>query len=383
MIMKKRNTLWILVLIFIILMGISSQAQNKFSVKELSDQYSKATEKTDRHKILKELSKTEPVILEDVTQVRQIISNKEWDEDLFVAAADSIRRIKNAGLDVELIEILKDEKIFIEKISRGDLSGKSEREAKYRVKNVEFIIKKLGELKSQRAVPILQEYLKVKGLQYAASEALGKIRDKSASEEMRERAYRGEEINYGGLGLDEAVKVMQDLEDKGKKDKWPKIAKQIILIKDPKAKPYLKKLFSHEKYYVRQQSATAFGLLANENDVSDVLEMAKNKDEYVRFSSIDAMKKINDPKFITVLFDLLINDKIYIVRSNAAKALGYKKITSAVPYLDKALNDKEFEVRREAFIALYILTGKKYDFKGWDSATDQQAENQKKNPTFY
>ena len=115
MIMKKRNTLWILVLIFIILMGISSQAQNKFSVKELSDQYSKATEKTDRHKILKELSKTEPVILEDVTQVRQIISNKEWDEDLFVAAADSIRRIKNAGLDVELIEILKDEKIFIEK----------------------------------------------------------------------------------------------------------------------------------------------------------------------------------------------------------------------------------------------------------------------------
>ena len=105
----------------------------------------------------------------------------------------------------------------MKKISRGDLSGKSEREAKYRVKNVEFIIKKLGELKSQRAVPILQEYLKVKGLQYAASEALGKIRDKSASEEMRERAYRGEEINYGGLGLDEAVKVMQDLEDKGKK----------------------------------------------------------------------------------------------------------------------------------------------------------------------
>ena len=80
--------------------------------------------------------------------------------------------------------------------------------------------------------------------------------------------------------------------------------------------------------------------------------MAKNKDEYVRFSSIDAMKKINDPKFITVLFDLLINDKIYIVRSNAAKALGYKKITSAVPYLDKALNDKEFEVRRRGIHSL-------------------------------
>lgn len=382
--MSKRKIISVVILgLVFFLISMNAQAQNKFSVKELSDQYLKATEKTDRHKILKELSKTEPSTFEDVNRLRQIISKKEWDEDLFAAAADSIRRIKNAGLDGELIEILKDEKKIIEKISRGDLFGKSEREAKYRVKNVEFIIKKLGELRSQKAVTILKEYLNIKGMQYAASEALGKIGDKSASEEIRERAYKGEEINYGGLGLDEAKKVIQDLEDKSKTDKWPKIAKQIISIKDPKAKPYLKRLFNHEKDYVREESATAFIKLVDENDIEDIVHMSKNSNEGVRFSSIDAMKKINDPKFITVLFDLLINDKIYIVRSNAAKALGYKKITSAVPYLEKTLNDKEFEVRREAFIALYILTGKKYDFKGRDSATDQQAENQKKNPTFY
>jgi HEAT repeat protein len=95
------------------------------------------------------------------------------------------------------------------------------------------------------------------------------------------------------------------------------------------------------------------------------------------------MKRVNDPKIVPILCDLLINDPIYVVRSNAAKALGYKKVTISVPYLKKALNDKDFGVRKEAFIALYILTGQKYTFNGRDAAVEQTAEQQKKYPTFW
>jgi len=353
------------------------------SIKALTGQYQQTKEKEKQKEILIQLGKTEPTTQDDVAQLRQIFSKKDWDESLYASAVESLKRIKDSSLDISLIEILKDEKEFADKAAQGGSTGQSEREANYRLKNIMFIIEKLGELKSQKSVSILKEYLSNKAFQFYASEALAKIGDKSASEEIRERAYKGESVNYGGLGLDEALNVINGLKDKTKADKWPKMAKQIILIKDPKAKPYLKALFNHEKDYVREESASAYSVLVNESDIATIEEMAKNQDWFVRSRAIDAMKNIPQESFAGTLIDLLINDPHRSPRSNAAKALGYKKVTSAIPYLEKALNDKELRVRQESFIALYILTGNKYDFKGRNAAIDQQAENQKKNPTVH
>lgn len=360
----------------------SEFAKGEPSVKQLADDYKKTTDNKTRRDALKRFQSMKIRTQEDVTQLRTIFADKKWDEGLFASGSGLVEKIDKPEMAGQLILMLEDEKEFIRKLNQNDLSGKTEREGKYRFTNVEFIISKLGNLKSKEAVPVLKEYLALKNMQYAASEALGKIGDKSMSNDIREKAYKGEDVNYGGMGIDEARKVVQDLEDKGKKDKWAKIAKQIVLIKNPEAKPHLKKLFNHEQDYVREQSAGVFFNLATKEDLNEIKAMATNSHSEIRYGAIQIMKKIKDKSFDDSLISLL-TDSEYSVRRAAAKAVGYNKIDKAIPGLEKTLSDSKFEVRKEVFIALYILTGKKYDFFGRNSAVDQQAEIQKQRPSFH
>ena len=203
------------------IMGKSVHADDYEPVKSLVDKYNLAGDDNKRKETAKKLSNEEPKTQEDADNIRKVFQRKDWDEYLFAGSAESLKKIKDPSLDKTLIEILKDEKSFVDKASRRDSGGKSEKEVNYRLRNVESIIHKLGELKSQNAVPILKEYLSIQGAAYWASQALAKIGDKSASEDIRQKAYKGEEINYGGQGLDEAINVVKDLEDKTKKDQWP------------------------------------------------------------------------------------------------------------------------------------------------------------------
>lgn len=382
--LKRIRTNWTVIMMAIVTLTTTVNiAHAKDSIKEMVGQYRQAATEEQKLGIVKKLGQAEPATAEDANELRVIFNKKDYDENLFDAAIESVKKITDKNLDTVLIDILRDEKTFVEKAGKKDFQGKSEGELARRGKNIMLIIMKLGEFKSQNAVSILREYLNYSGIQYYASEALVKIGDRSAGAEMKERAYRGEEVNYGGLGLDEAIQVIKDLEDKNKKDQWPKIAKQIINIKNPGAKSYLKNLMSHEKDYVRAESAMVFANIANETDVADIAEMTQSKDWFVRCKAIDVIKKLRNQALDDILINLLLNDPHRSPRSDAAKALGYKKISKAVPYLEKALNDKDLWVRQEAFIALYILTDNKYDFKGRDVVIEQKAEREKLHPSFY
>jgi len=388
----------LMMVIISVLLAHAVQAKDEVSIKELHGRYKQTTDQAKRKEALIEMSKTEPKTADDVNELRAIFSKKDYDEHLFEAGIESLKKMNDPNLDSVLIDILKDEKSFVAKADKKDFAGKSEGEVARRGMNIMFIIGKLGGLKSKNAVPVLKEYLGSPSYQYYASQALAMIGDTSASEEIKDKAYKGEDINYAGQGSDEALTVVRDLEDKTKKDQWPKIAKQIIHIHDPKAKPYLKRLFNHENMDVRWEAAGKFRQLVDENDVPTILEMTKNKDEIVRAEAINAMQNLKNIEFGDELIDLL-NDPDYNVRRHAAKALGYKKISRAVPYLEKAIKDSELrdenpnlgnngradelEVREEAYIALYILTGNKYDFKGKSTRIERKAEEQKQFPTFY
>ncbi len=368
-----------IVIVTCILLVQAAYGADYESVKALVDKYNQAGDDNQRKEVFKKLSQTEPKTQEDMFNLRMVFSKKDWDEILFVGSAESVKKIKDTTLDKTLIEILKDEKQFIDKLSRKDFGGKSEKEVQYRMRNVEVVIHKLGEFKSQNAGPILKEYLAIPGAAYWASQALAMIGDKSASATMQEKAYKGEEINYAGQGSSEAMNVIRDLQDKSKKAQWPKIAKQIIHIKDRNAKPYLRQLFNHEQTYVRWEAADKFRAMADETDAPAILEMSNNQDDIIRAEAIHAMQKIKGIEFGDELIALL-SDPAYNVRREAAKALGYKKIARAVPALEKALKDceqranshvvgtnkynDEIEVCDESYIALYKLTGKKYNYKG-------------------
>lgn len=361
----------------------AAESEDHVSVKAIVNKYHQTSDDKQRIETAIKLSKTKPTTQEDVSQLRSIFQKKEWDENLYAAGIEAVKKIRDASLDNTLVDILKDEKPLMEKFSQKDYAGKSEREVNHRAMNVMFIMMKLGELKSENAVPVLKEYLKINGPQYWASEALAKIGDKSASEEIREKAYKGDEVNYGGLGLDEASRVIRDLEDKNQKDNWPTIAKQLLKIKGPEAKRQLPRLFNHEKKYVREKSSMAYSNMVDNNDKEDIIKMAMNQDWIVRSFAIDSMKRLSSISFNDVLINILLNDPHKSPRSDAAQALGYKKLINAVPFLEKALRDKDLYVRQEAFIALYALTKKMYPFEGRDRIIEQKAEQEKAGMKFY
>jgi HEAT repeat protein len=387
-----------LMIIACVLFAHTAQAKDDVSIKELHGRYKQTADQAERKEVLIEMSKAGPKTADDVNELRAIFSAKDYDEHLFEVAIESLKKVNDPKLDSVLIDILKDEKPFADKLDKKDFAGKSESEVIRRNMNLMFVIGKLGALKSKNAVPVLKEYLNSSSYQYYASQALAMIGDTSASEQIREKAYKGEDIIYAGQGSEEALTVVRDLEDKTKKDQWPKIAKQIIHIHDPKAKPYLKRLFSHEKSYVRWEAAGKFRAMVDENDVPTIIEMTNNKDHIIRSEAIDAMKNLKNIEFGDELIALL-NDPDYLVRLSAAKALGYKKVTRAVPYLEKTIKDSEaraenpnsgnngrsneLRVRQEAFIALYILTGKLYDYQGRSDIWDREAERQRIAPSFY
>lgn len=394
----KTNAISLMLLIAAALISYPAVGYAEYTVKELHGNYKQGGDESKRKETLIELSKTQPKTSDDVSELRSIFSKKDYDENLFDAAIESLKKIRDKSLENDLIEILKDEKTFADKSSRKDYQGKTEGERKRREMNIMFVMGKLGQMKSQAAVPILKNYLDFPGFNYYASQALAMIGDTSASEQIREKAYEGEDLNYGGQGSEEALTIIRDLEDKSKKDKWPKIAKQIIHIRGRNAKPYLKKLFNHEKTYVRWEAADKFRAMVDESDVPSIIEMSKNQDSIIRVEAIHAMQNLKNIEFGDELIAML-SDPAYNVRRTAAKAVGYKKISRAVPYLEKALKDaeqrvnshstgsndynNELRVCQESYIALYILTGKKYDYKGKTSIIEWKAERQKEHPTIY
>jgi HEAT repeat protein len=373
----------------LLLFGLAAErqlaAQNgkpAVSIKQTLEEYKSTNDKKLRKDIRSRLEKLTPSTNDDVARLRTVFDDKEFDEGMYSSALKVLPKIENPQLSDSLLPMLNDDKSFVGKVNKGDPSILSEKKNMYRLKKTEYLIKTLGKLKSKAAVPLLKEYLNFPNMQYAVSEALGAIGDKSMDNEIREKAYRGEQINYAGMGAEEAKQVAKDLGDSANKPKWMNMAKQLALVKEPSAKPELKKLFSHDDGFVRLQAAMAFSRMADDTDAATVLEMTKNSDWNIRATAIDAIKKTKSKQYDDVLISLL-DDSDYLVRLYAAKALGYKKIIKAIPNLEKSLTDKDLKVREEAYIALYTLTGKKYSYEGKTPLVERRAERQKDHPSFY
>ncbi len=342
--------------------GLAYSKENE-SVKMLIDSYRQARDDGQRKDISKKLGNQEPANHDDMIALRKIFSSSEWDERLYIAAFGAIQRVRNDSHDDDLIDILQDEKPFMERRSLKENTGKSETEIKMRDANVWVIIQKLGEHKSQKAIPILKEYQKMPEFEYYASQALSTITyDADKASAKVEALYK-------------------NLLDESKKDQWGKDIRQLTRTASPRTKSILKKLFDHPNDNVRYQASNAFFNRVTKDDADDLIQLTKHPDDIVRADAVKGMMTLDGISFDFVLIDVLVNDPAGIARAKAARALGMKKIEKCVPYLINALRDKDYYVRLEAFIALYVLTDKKYEFNGREAGADYLAEKQKRSPT--
>jgi len=181
------------------------------------------------------------------------------------------------------------------------------------------------------------------------------------------RDYFSPADQASSMSLDEVKDLTKVLRDPKKKDKWVRAAKKIINIKKPEAKPYLKELMQHEDDFVRDQAMNEYAMLVDVEDADFILEMARDKSWETRgAAAYISMTLVDDPRQVPVLIEMLKDEKVS-VRDAAIRALGFKRLREAVPFLEQLLSDliskdQDGHTRATAAEALYSITGNKYEW---------------------
>lgn len=324
--MRARSLSWLLIVSICCAChpSIAVGGEDDASIVSLIGRYRQASTRLQHDGILRQIRTFKTSTASDLTQLRGILSAVSWDADLFRAASASVANVDDPALGPGLAGILADGKALIVRAERGDLGGRTVQEMDERLLNALMILRKLGELKHVASVPLLKECLASPRLRLEASLALGALGDRSASDEVRERAYRGEKVAYGGLGPREAERVVRDLENGAQRDRWTNIAAQLLWVKDPGVKPGLIRLFRHEDSFVRMRASTAFVRLCGQEDLVTVLAMSREPDWGVRAWSVDAMKKLGGRDCEARIRTLAQTDPNGTVRAHAAQAAGGK-----------------------------------------------------------
>ncbi len=163
------------------------------------------------------------------------------------------------------------------------------------------------------------------------------------------------------LSLDKVKEMMSIFRDRGKQDQWVLAAKQIMYIRIPEAKPYLKELIDHEDDFVRDEAVREYVRLVDAEDADFILDLAEdNKWQRRVAAASSAMPLVDDPRQIPILLKML--DEFDALREAAIGTLGVKRCQEAVPALNNLLKVGDAHTRAGAADALYLITGTKYDW---------------------
>lgn len=246
--------------------------------------------------------------------------------------------------------------------------------------NSHAMIVTLGTLKNKEAIPLLKQYITPEydgTLSYAASQALGRIGDESALDEMVRDIGKTKEIDLSAFGDKAFVKIIKELDEPNINGKRKfALINQIKGSRSPERKKALKELaLKHKDEDIRSRSGQALinAMLVNPEDGdSDFLYawVPKAINDLDAGWSLTALRihfpdknRSLEKRFIPVLLDIIKKSQYGSSRSNAAEILGACKIKESVPYLEEALMDKDSGTRSSALIALENIIGKGYQPK--------------------
>jgi hypothetical protein len=177
------------------------------------------------------------------------------------------------------------------------------------------------------------------------------------------RSYFSPRDQASGLSMGKVRKLMAILRDPKQKGRWVVAAKQIMNIKNPEAKPYLKELITHEHDFVREEAAWEYAMLVDAQDADFILALAEDQAWQNRSAAAEiAMPLIDDPRQIPILIRML-QDSHTSVSDAAIGALGRKRAQAAVPYLQDLLKTGSYSARAKVAEALHSITNERYEWK--------------------
>ena len=177
------------------------------------------------------------------------------------------------------------------------------------------------------------------------------------------REYFSAKDRADGLSMDRVRKLMEIFRDPSKKGHWVVAAKQIMNIKNPEAKPFLKELITHEDDFVWDEAVREYAMLVDAEDADFILELAEDKAWQRKIAAVAiAMPQIDDPRQIPLLIKM-VDDSDFAVQDAAIGAAGVKRIQAAVPILEEILKRGQPHTRAAVADALYSITGVKREWK--------------------
>jgi HEAT repeat protein len=132
--------------------------------------------------------------------------------------------------------------------------------------------------------------------------------------------------------------------------------------------PELRAAAADPHWFVRYRALAALQRLRDRGSLGIFVERLNDSDASVRFKALEGVAEVGDYSELPRIAEKLGDPDAY-VRAAAAYALGKLKVAEAVPPLIRALSGDDREVvRREAYLALKKITGKKFSRRPeeWD-----------------
>jgi hypothetical protein len=112
-------------------------------------------------------------------------------------------------------------------------------------------------------------------------------------------------------------------------------------------------------YLVRAQAALALGKLKNPQAIPLLIKALEDTSQWVRLDAVTALSHTNDASAILPLCKVLKDDVSPDVRRSSARLLGEIGGEIAVPALIQSLDDKDQAVTEISYKALQKITGQK------------------------
>lgn len=112
-----------------------------------------------------------------------------------------------------------------------------------------------------------------------------------------------------------------------------------------------------ESPIVRDNAAFALGEIGDTSAIPYLIKALKDKDEWVRKSAIKALGILKAKEAIPALIEL-VNDSSQTVRKSLARTLGQIGDKDIEPYLVKLYNDESIVVKKQAEESLKKIIGK-------------------------
>jgi HEAT repeat protein len=223
----------------------------------------------------------------------------------------------------------------------------------------------IGNSKNKKTIPIVEPFLEDTDpmIRLAATFALYRLGEKNYLSKITDSLTSGDVVNryqaisyLGEIGSDEVIEHLANLFDDERGEVTAFSLKAIGKNAKIEMLSKLKKLVLSPNPSVRRNALLLLGYLPASASLETVKKYCEDEDAFVKLSVAISLHRLNSGA-CKGIFDSLLVDKDFAIRSSAARVMGEIPITDRIKLLAQSLGDPNSRVRTAAVRAVGMAGG--------------------------